>query len=155
MWRFGIDRLRKGFLQHLARDPIKVVVDPTKVGFYHLAQTIGVAFKKRTLPLVWSVRRGRRGHPKVEEQLVLFKKAANLMPENAEIWVVGDMEFQSVHLPGWGRLTDKHNDGWYWLLLHWETGEEGPWYLVSEQSGKIGKLTIYQHRMWIEEIWTI
>ena len=164
---------------HLPVGPITLVVDTTKVGFYHRVLTIGVAFKKRTLPLVWSVRRGRKGHTKVEEQLALFKKVAKMIPKNAEIWVVGDTEFQSVHLLrwfcrrhwhfvirqqgknkvcwqgqpwikinalcleqgqsrviGWVRLTDKHNAGWYWLLLHWETGEDEPWYLVSDHPGK-------------------
>jgi hypothetical protein len=36
------------------------------------------------------------------------------------------------------------------LLLHWVTGEEEPWYLVSDQPGKTNLLKTYQHRMWIE-----
>jgi len=182
-------------VRNLPTGPITLVVDTTKVGFYHRVLSIGVAFKKRTLPLVWSVHRGRKGHTKVDEQLALFKKVAKIMPKTVEIWVVGDTEFQSVHLLrwfrsrhwhfvirqqgknkvcwqgqpwvkinalslaqgqtrliGWVRLTDKHNHGWYWLLLHWETGEEEPWYLVSDQSGKNPLLKIYRQRMWIEEM---
>jgi len=88
-------------VRHLPTGPITLVVDTTKVGFYHRVLTIGVAFKKRTLPLVWSVRRGRKGHTKVDEQLTLFKKVAKILPQNADIWVVGDTEFQSVRLLRW------------------------------------------------------
>jgi hypothetical protein len=180
----------------LPTGPITLVVDTTKVGFYHRLLSIGVAFKKRTLPLVWSIRRGRKGHTKVDEQLALFKKVANFLPVNTEIWVVGDTEFQSIRLlrwfrqrnwhfvirqqgknkvcwsgqswtkintlplqPGqtrvisWVRLTEKHNAGWYWLLLHWETGEEEPWYLVSDQPGKNALLKTYRKRMWVEEMY--
>jgi len=36
---------------------------------------------------------------------------------------------------GWVGLTEKYNPGWYWLLLHWEVGQDQPWHLVSDQSG--------------------
>lgn len=175
---------------------ITVVIDTTKVGFYHRVMTIGVAFKKRTLPLVWSVRRGRKGHTKVAEQLALFRRVARILPQQAEIWVVGDTEFQSVRLLrwirrqnwhfvirqqgknkvrwvgqpwikinalplepgetrgiGWVRLTEKHDAGWYWLLLHWETGEDEAWYLVSDRAGRTALLKTYRKRMWVEEMY--
>ena len=181
---------------HLPKGPITLVVDTTKVGFYHRVLTIGVAFKKRTLPLIWSVRRGRKGHTKVDEQLALFKKVAKILPKNADIWVVGDTEFQSVRLLcwfsqrhwhfvihqqgknkvrwsgqswikinalklsqgqtkviGWVRLTSKHDVGWYWLVLHWDAAEDGPWYLISDRSGKSALLRIYRKRMWVEEMY--
>ena len=132
---------------------------------------------------------------KVDEQLALFKKVAKMLPQNADIWVVGDTEFQSVRLLrwfsrrhwhfvirqqgknkvrwkgqpwikinalnlskgqtrviGWVRLTRKHDNGWYWLVLHWDTAEDEPWYLISDQSGKSALLRIYRKRMWIEEM---
>ena len=183
-------------VQRLPTGPITLVVDTTKVGFYHRLLSIGVAFKKRTLPLVWSIRRGRKGHTKVDEQLALFKKVAKILPQETEIWVVGDTEFQSIRLLrwirqrnwhfvirqqgknkvswsgqswikinalplrpgqtrviGWVRLTAKHKAGWYWLLLHWEIGEEEPWYLVSDQPGQGSLLKIYRKRMWVEEMY--
>jgi hypothetical protein len=173
---------------------IILVVDTTKVGFYHRLLSIGVAFKKRSLPLAWWVRRGRKGHTLADEQLALFKKVAKMLPKKAEIWVVGDTEFQSVRLLrwirrqnwhfvirqqgknavrwsgqdwlkinrlplqsgqtrviGWVRLTKKYDAGWYWLLLHWESSEEEPWYLVSDQPGQTALLQIYRRRMWVEE----
>jgi len=54
---------------------------------------------------------------------------------------------------GWVRLTEKHNAGWFWLLLHWETGEDEPWYLVSDCAGERRLIRLYKVRMWIEEMY--
>mgnify|MGYP002064735349 CR=1 FL=1 len=186
----------QAIIQRLPDRPLTLVVDTTKVGFYHRLLSIGVAFKKRTLPLAWSIHRGRKGHTSTAEQLALFKQVAKILPRKAEIWVVGDTEFQSVHLLrwfsrrnwhfvirqqgknkvrwqgqawikistlplkegqtnviGWVRLTEKHNAGWYWLLLHWETGEDEPWYLVADRPGKTSLLKVYRKRMWVEEMY--
>ena len=47
----------------------------------------------------------------MDEQLALFKKVAKMLPEKAEIWVVGDTEFQSVRLLRWFR---RHN--WHFVI---------------------------------------
>lgn len=53
---------------------------------------------------------------------------------------------------GWVRVTEKHNAGWYWLILHWERGEDEPWYLLSNREGKKRLIRYYRRRMWIEEL---
>ena len=98
-------------IERLPVGPITLVVDTTKVGFYHRVLTIGVAFKKRTLPLAWSVRPGRKGHASVDEQLTLFKKVAQMLPKNVQVWVVGDTEFQSVRLLRW--FSRRH---WHFVI---------------------------------------
>lgn len=183
-------------VQGLAGQPIRLVIDCTKVGFNYRLMTIGLAYKRRTLPLVWSVHRGRKGHTTVAKQLKLFKYLAQLLPKGAEIWVLGDTGFQSVRLLGWlrqqgwhfvirqqgknkvcwpgqewikinqlalqpgqtryigwVRLTQKHQAGWFWLILHWEKGQDEPWYLVSDQAGRRKLIRLYQTRMWIEEMY--
>ena len=175
---------------------LRLVVDVTKVGFNHRLMVIGLAYRKRTLPLAWSVHQGSRGHTTVEEQLALFQAVAGLIPSNTEVWVLGDTEFQHVPLLrwfrrrgwhfvirqqgrikiyraghgwqkinslalqegetryiGWVRLTEKHNAGWFWLILHWEKGEDEPWYLVSDREGERRLIRLYGVRMWIEEMY--
>jgi hypothetical protein len=175
---------------------IRLVIDCTKLGFNHRLMTISIAYRKRTMPLVWSVHQGRKGHVKVNEQLALFEKARRLLPPNSEIWVMGDSGFQYVPLLqwltrhrwhfvirqqgrikiyraghgwmridaiplaegetrviGWIRLTEKHNAGWFWLILHWQKGEDEPWYLVSDRSGKEELLRFYRVRAWVEEMY--
>jgi len=175
---------------------IRLVVDVTKLGFNHRLLVIGIAYRKRTLPLIWEVYEGSRGHLPVQEQLRMFRAVAKLLPQNCEVWVLGDTEFQHVPLLrwfqkrdwhfvirqrgsvkvyrqghswqkintlalevgetrviGWVRLTQQHNAGWFWLLLHWEEGEDEPWYLISDRAGERELIKLYRVRMWIEEMY--
>lgn len=184
-------------LSRVPPGPLYLIIDGTKVGFDFRLVTIGLAFKKRTLPLIWHVRRGRKGHTTVAEQVQLFKQLYPLVPKNREVWVIADTEFQGVKLLiwlrrrgwhfvirqqgknkisragqagvkinaldllegqsriiGWVRLTDKYDVGWFWLVLHWKTGEDEPWYLVCDRQLTPRTLTrIYQKRMWVEEMY--
>jgi len=186
--------------QHLAQTfagkEIRLVIDCTKVGFNHRLMTIGIAYKKRTLPLVWSVHKGRKGHVGVKEQLKLFRYVATLLPRDSQVWVMGDAGFETVHLLrwlraqgwlfairqsgrtmvcwgsqdwvklnqltisegqtrtiGWVRLTKKHDVGWFFLVIHWDKGEEEPWFLVSNQADTRLVIRHYRIRMWIEEMY--
>lgn len=174
---------------------VYLIVDTTKVGFNHRMLVIGLAYRHRTLPLVWSVHEGARGHTTLEAQLALFQQVAALLPPGADVMVLGDTEFQHVPLLrqfcrwnwhfimrqqgrikvyvegqgwrklnsfelapgetryiGWVRLTEKHNMGWFWLVLHWDADEDEPWYLVTDQAGKRRIIRTYGKRMWIEEM---
>lgn len=176
--------------------PIRLVIDCTKVGFDFRLMTISLAYRRRTLPLVWSVHRGRKGHTTVGQQLALFRYVRQLIPMQCEVWVMGDTGFQTVPLLqwlyrqgwhfvirqqgritvrqqgkdwcklnqfdlapgetrtiGWVRLTRKHNVGWFWLILHWEKGEDEPWYLVSDRRGERTLIRFYKVRMWTEEMY--
>jgi hypothetical protein len=186
----------QGVAAAFAGKQIRLVIDCTKLGFRFRLMTISIAYHKRTLPLVWSVHRGRKGHVSVAEQLALFEEVRRLLPRQSEIWVMGDSGFQYVPLLqwlgrhgwhfvirqqgriqvyvagqgwlridsfplaegetraiGWVRLTVKHNAGWYWLLLHWEKGEDEPWYLVSDRCGEHALLRFYKVRAWVEEMY--
>jgi hypothetical protein len=177
--------------------PVRLVIDCTKVGFDFRLMTIGLAYRKRTLPLVWSVHRGSRGHTTFEEQEVLLRYVRQLIPRQCEVWVMGDTGFQTVpflqwltrqgwhfvirqqgrimvrqqqgeawrkinqfelapgetHVIGWIRLTRIHDVGWSWLILHWEKGQDEPWYLVSDCDGEQSLIRLYKVRMWIEEMY--
>lgn len=183
-------------VQPFAGKRIRLIVDCTKVGFFFRLLTISIAYRKRSLPLAWSVHRGSKGHIQAEEIIALCHYVSQFLPKNSEIWVMGDAGFQSVKLLrwfmrrhwhfvirqqgrikvyqakhgwrklnqfaleegqtrviGWVRLTEKHNAGWFWLLLHWEKGEDEPWYLVSDRSGKRKLIRLYKVRMWTEEMY--
>ena len=100
--------LAEEIVKRLPTGAVTLVVNSTKVGFYHRLLSIEVTFKKRTLPLVWSVHQGSKGQTKVEEQLALFKQVANILPSAAEIWIVEDTAFQSVCLLCWFRSRNWH-----------------------------------------------
>jgi hypothetical protein len=175
---------------------IRLVIDCTKVGSSARVMTISIAYRKRTLPLVWSVHKGGMGLTTVKEQLALFQQVRPLIPADQEVWVVGDSGFQWVTLLrwlrkqgwhfvirqqgrirvqsegqpwrklsefelapddtrfiGWVQLTLKHQASDYWLVLHWEKGEEDPWYLVSDMPGRHNVIQRYKLRMWVEEMY--
>ena len=188
--------LAQQLVQTFAGKEIRLIIDCTKVGFHYRLMTIGIAYKKRTLPLVWSVHKGRKGHVAVGEQLQLFRYVASLLTPESKVWVMGDAGFESVHLLrwlrgqgwsfvirqsgrtlvrwphqdwvklnqlpiaegqthtiGWVRLTQKYDVGWFFLVLHWDKGEEEPWFLVSNQADTRLILRHYHIRMWIEEMY--
>lgn len=174
---------------------LRLVIDTTKVGFNHRLLSVGLAYKKRVLPLAWSLHEGAKGHTSVADQLALLRYIQPWLPPEAEVWLLGDTEFQNVRLlrwlrrqgwhfvirqqaknkvcwsgqpwiklgdlalqpgqtryVGWVYLTQKHEAGPFWLILHWAQGEDEPWYLVSDQAGRRSLIRLYTRRMWIEEL---
>jgi hypothetical protein len=63
-------------LQPFAGGRICLVIDCTKLGFRYRLMIIGIAYRRRTLPLAWSIHRGRKGHTTANEQIALFLLAA-------------------------------------------------------------------------------
>jgi hypothetical protein len=90
---------------------IRLVIDCTKVGFDHRLLLIGLAYRKRTLPLVWKVVRGRKGHVTNREQIALFRLLLPLIPRRSQVWVVGDAGFQGVPL-----LRQLQRWGWHFVI---------------------------------------
>jgi hypothetical protein len=176
--------------------PIRLIIDTTKLGFDARLLTVSIAYRKRALPLAWSVHRGKKGWVAVKEHIALLRHVARLIPEGSEVWLLGDCEFQHVPLiswlkgqgwhyilrqqgkvyvwkPGWAqsRLADlglKEGEtrylGWVYLtatyhygpvsmVLHWEEGEDEPWYLVTDAEASWATIRTYKMRMWIEEMY--
>ena len=180
----------------LTGQPIRLVIDCTKVGFGHRVMMIGVQYRRRTLPLAWSIHRGSKGHTTERQQVKLLQRVQAILPTDSPISLVGDAGFAHIgvlrwltdhqwvfvirvpgrykvrcasgdwlkinQLPllpgqtmviGWVRLTEANDAGWFWLLLHWEQGEDEPWYLVSQTITDTRQmLHTYERRMWIEEM---
>ena len=176
--------------------PLRLIIDCTKVGFNFRMLSISIAYKKRALPLVWSIHRGRKGHVGYKAQLELLEYLSELIGDGAEVWLLGDAGFESVHLfdwltahnwhfvlrhpgknqvrwrgqpwvklgeilvqpgetltIGWVELTAKHAAGPYWLTIHWATGEEEPWFLLSDCTDDRQLIRLYRIRMWTEELY--
>lgn len=178
-----------------AGQPLRLVSDTTKSGLRFRLLTVSLAYRQRTLPLVWSVHRGQKGHTTAEEQLEVLNDVCSWWPARSQVWVVGDAGFQSIRLLrwlarqhwhfvmrqpgnnrvcwagqgwiklnalplaegqtrfiGWVRLAEKHNAAWFWLILPWESGEDEPWFLVSDQAGGNNLIKLYRLSMWVEEM---
>lgn len=100
-------------LQAFAGRELRLIIDCSKVGFRHRILTVSLAYKKRALPLVWSVHRGRKGHVGYKKQLELLDYLSGLLPEGSRVTLLGDAGFESVHLLNWMKAQ-----GWHFVLRH-------------------------------------
>ena len=111
--RTWYEPLAKHLISQFKGGPLRFIIDCTKVGFNFRMLSISIAYKKRALPLVWSIHRGRKGHVGYKAQLELLEYLVELIGDEAEVWLLGDAGFESVHLFNW--LT-QHN--WHFVLRH-------------------------------------
>ncbi|MEZ4683414.1 MAG: hypothetical protein R2932_55325 [Caldilineaceae bacterium] len=79
--------------------------------------------------------------------------------KSAGLWAtVGQAQCDSVQPGetrniGWVELTAKHAAGPYWLTIHWATGEEEPWFLLSDCTMTDFAPSLNAIRMWTEELY--
>lgn len=85
---------------------VRLIMDGTKVGGGHRLLMVAVAYRRRSLPIVWTWVKGTRGHSLATTQAALLAYVHHLLPQGANVLVVGDSEFGSVelmrHLNQWG-----------------------------------------------------
>lgn len=91
----------KQIVQALAGQVLRLVIDVTKVGFHFRMMTVSVVYHQRSLPLVWSLHRGEKGHTTAAQQIELMQVVSQLVPTHSQVWVLGDTGFQSVQLLQW------------------------------------------------------
>lgn len=74
---------------------LRLIIDCTKLGFHYQLMTVAVAYRKRALPLAWSVHHGSKGGVAVDRQIALLRYASRLLPRKCTVWVLGDMVFNT------------------------------------------------------------
>lgn len=89
------------------RGEVRLIVDGTKVGFKHRLLMVGLAYRKRALPIAWSWVRSEKGHSSSYKQRALLDYVRRLIPTEAtQVSVVGDSEFGAIkvieQLEEWG-----------------------------------------------------
>lgn len=72
---------------------IHLVLDTTKVSAHHRLLMVGVAYRRRVLPLAWTWVLTSRGHSSVTKQVALLSYVRNLIPKGIQVSLVGDCEF--------------------------------------------------------------
>lgn len=100
-------------LQAFAGQEMRLIIDCSKVGFHHRIMTVSLAYKRRALPLVWSVHRGRKGHVDYTKQLELLEYLSGFLPQDTQVTLLGDAGFESIHLLNWMK-----GQGWHFVLRH-------------------------------------
>lgn len=86
---------------------IHLLIDSSKVGFGHQLLMVGIAYRRRALPLVWTWVRSAKGHSTSTKQVKLLEYVHHLIPEGVKVSLVGDCEFKST-------LLIEYLDFWKW-----------------------------------------
>jgi hypothetical protein len=98
-----------------------LVMDGSVVGRGCVALMLHVVYKGRALPLAWRVRQGPKGHFPEDLHMALVELVSGLIPEGAQVVLLGDGEFdgtrlqQTVQDEGWSYVcrTGCHTTAWW------------------------------------------
>lgn len=72
-------RLLECQAQSLGGEEVRLIVDGTKVGFKHRLLMVGLAYRKRAIPIAWSWVRSEKGHSSSYKQRALFWTMCDLL----------------------------------------------------------------------------
>jgi hypothetical protein len=86
----------KALLATLAQQPLTLLIDGSVVGRGCVALMISVLYHGRALPLVWLVVKGKKGHFPQQTHCDLLAQLHELIPEGADVTVLGDGEFDGT-----------------------------------------------------------
>src|SRR3954470_14536820 len=94
---------------------VRLIVDGTKVGFKHRLLMVGLAYRKRAIPIAWSWGRSQKGHSSSYKQRALldYVRQDLLLKETPpeRVLVVGDSEFGAMET-----LDQLEKWGWYYVM---------------------------------------
>ncbi len=126
---------------------VRLIVDGTKVGFKHRLLMVGLAYRKRAIPIAWSWVRSEKGHSSAYKQRALLGYVRRLMPDGAaRVSVVGDSEFGAIKV-----IEQLEEWGWYYVLRqkssHLVCSKQQPqrWRPLGESIERRGE------RVWLED----
>ena len=77
---------------------IHLLIDSSKVGFGHQLLMVGIAYRRRALPLAWTWVSSASGHSTTCKQVKLLDYVQKLLPEGVKVSLAGDAEFKNTLL---------------------------------------------------------
>jgi len=83
-------------LKSLSVPAYYLLIDTTDVGEEHRAVVLSLAYQKRSIPLVWVVEKGKKGHTSEAVQVKLLRKLATKFKPTKAVVFLGDSEFDGV-----------------------------------------------------------
>ena len=85
-------------LRSLAHSPLVLAMDGSEAGRGCLILMVSVIYRKRALPLAWTVIKGRKGHFSEEAHVELLERIHILVPQGCTVIFLGDGEFDGITL---------------------------------------------------------
>jgi len=95
---------------------VRLIVDGSKVSFHHQLLMVSLAYRRRSIPIVWTWVKHERGHSSAITQLALLRYVYKLMPQNVSVLLVGDCEFGAVEIL-------EQLDEWQWRYVLRQKGD--------------------------------
>jgi len=117
------------FVEHvlasLCHQTLTLVIDGSAVGQGCVCLMVRVIYKKRALPLMWVVHKGKKGHFEERLPIELIQAVHELIPPGSDVVCLGDGEFDGTQ---WLKTLDQF--GWHYACRtaktakFYEDGEE-------------------------------
>lgn len=104
---------------------VHLVLDSTKVSFGHRLLLVGIAYRRRVLPLAWTWVDSQFAHSTADKQIALLAYVRRLIPRGVRVSLVGDGEFgtsrlvQQVQQWGWDYVLRQAGHTSFKLPLEW------------------------------------
>lgn len=98
-------------LKSLFVSKYELLIDTTDVGTEHRAVVLSLAYHKRSLPLIWTVEKGKKGHTSEAVQVDLLRRLAAKFQPTKSVIFLGDSEFDGVTVQ---RILKQL--GWFYVL---------------------------------------
>jgi hypothetical protein len=102
--------LLEPFLAHLEGAAYYLIMDTTEIGHGYRALVLSLAYQHRSIPLIWRVEAGAKGHTSEQVQIDLLTQFGRYFQPDRPVIFWGDSEFDGVKLQR--HLTDQ---GWYYV----------------------------------------
>lgn len=81
---------------------VRLVIDGSQMGSKHVALVVSLVWKKRSIPICWFIRKGKKGHFPEQMHIDIIKEAANILHSilspKTKITLLGDGEFDGTGL---------------------------------------------------------
>lgn len=131
---------------HALGGEVRLIVDGTKVGFKHRLLMVGLAYRKRAIPIAWSWVRSEKGHSSAYKQRALLDYVRRLMPDGVRASVVGDGEFGAIEM-----LGQLEEWGWHYVLRQKSSHLASPKQQPRQEWRALGELIEQRgERVWLE-----
>lgn len=98
-------------LPTLLTSDIKLLIDGSVVGRDSACLMVSIVYKNRSIPLVWVMAEGRKGHFKEEAHLAILDMVKSIFPQELNVTIIGDGEFDGVNF-----LESIEEYGWHFVI---------------------------------------
>jgi len=88
----------KAVLSSLAQVPLTIILDGTTAGRGCMVLMASVVYHGRAIPLLWTVVKGKKGHLPQDEHCALITRLQAVIPDTAQVLLLGDGEFDGTQL---------------------------------------------------------